>query len=188
MRSAVPLFRTPATPWAMMRSPRRTAAAMPKRSPPLPSIDCRMASTLTGALFSSDEPGGFNRSDFDASIMFCRGRIGLRIGTAPINLLDSSRGMWSIHQPTNCSNRWFYFTGIRLRSNKTVTWHPIPDVLHQAYTDQRSTPNVQLSTLKVQGGERGAVRLRQGYGATGGEESSVTELQRQGMCGRKDEG
>src|SRR5688572_20351658 len=69
MRSAVPLFRTPAAPWAMMRSPRRTAAAMPKRSPPLPSIDCRMASTLTGALSSSDEPGGLNRSDFDVSLM-----------------------------------------------------------------------------------------------------------------------
>src|SRR5438552_9488492 len=80
MRSAVPLFRTPATPWAMMRSPRRTAAAMPKRSPPLPSMDCRMASTLTAASSSSDEPAGLNRSDFDASIMFYRGRIGLEIG------------------------------------------------------------------------------------------------------------
>src|SRR6185436_5678639 len=59
MRSAVPLFRTPAAPWAMMRSPRRTAAAMPKRTPPLPSIACRLASTLTGALssiFLSDRP------------------------------------------------------------------------------------------------------------------------------------
>ena len=113
MRSAVPLFRTPAAPWAMIRSPRRTAAAMPKRSPPLPSIDCRMASTLTGALSSSDEPGGLDRSDFDASIMFYRGRIGLRTETAPINLSDSSRRMWSIHQLTKCSNRWFRFTGYR---------------------------------------------------------------------------
>src|SRR5208283_14444 len=113
MRSAVPRFRTPAAPWAMMRSPRRTAAAMPKRSPPLPSIDCRMASILTGALSSSDEPAGLNRLDFDASIMFYRGRTGLGTGTAPINLLDSSRRMWSIHQPTKCSNRWFRFTGYR---------------------------------------------------------------------------
>src|SRR6266478_4189453 len=80
MRSAVPLFRTPAAPWAMMRSPRRTAATVPKRSAPLPSIDCRMASTLTGALFSSDEPAGLDRSHFDASIIFYRGRIGLRTG------------------------------------------------------------------------------------------------------------
>src|SRR4051812_13163178 len=69
MRSAVPLFRTPATPWAIMRSPRRTAAAMPKRLAPLPSIDSRMASTLTGALSSWDGPAGLNRSDFDASII-----------------------------------------------------------------------------------------------------------------------
>src|SRR5258706_9314234 len=74
MRSAVPLFRTPAAPWAMMRSPRRTAAAMPKRSAPLPSIDCRMASTLTEALSSWDGPADLNRSDFDASIMLYRGR------------------------------------------------------------------------------------------------------------------
>jgi hypothetical protein len=113
MRSAAPLLRTPATPWAMMRSPRRTAAARPKRSLPVPSIDCRMASTLTGALSSSDEPAGLDRLDFDASIMFCRGRTGLGAGTAPINLLNSSRGMWSIHQPTKCSNRWFRFTGYR---------------------------------------------------------------------------
>src|SRR5882724_6823339 len=73
MRSAVPLFRTPATPWAMMRSPRRTAAAMPKRSAPLPSIDSRMASTLTEALSSWDGPADLNRSDFDASIIY-RGR------------------------------------------------------------------------------------------------------------------
>jgi hypothetical protein len=41
-----------------------------------------MASTLTGALSSSDEPGGLNRSDFDVSIMFYRGRTGLGTGTA----------------------------------------------------------------------------------------------------------
>ena len=135
----------------MMRSPRRTAATMPKRSPPLPSIDCRMASTLTGALFSSDEPAGLDRSDFDVSIIFYRGRIGLRTGTAPINLLDSSRRMWSIHQPPKCSNRWFHFTRIRLPSNKTVTWHPVPDMLHQAYTDQyhevRLGANARISAL-----------------------------------------
>jgi hypothetical protein len=45
-----------------------------------------MASTLTGALFSSDEPAGLDRSDFDASIMFYRGRIGLRTGTASTSL------------------------------------------------------------------------------------------------------
>src|ERR1017187_10230939 len=28
-------------------------------------------------------------------------------------LLDSSRRMWSIHQPTKCSNCWFRFTGYR---------------------------------------------------------------------------
>src|SRR6267142_3742894 len=84
MRSAVPLFRTPAAPWAMMRSPRRTAATMPKRSPPLPSIDSRMASTLTEALSSWDGPAGLNRSDFDASIIFYRGRTGLEIGAASI--------------------------------------------------------------------------------------------------------
>jgi hypothetical protein len=72
-----------------------------------------MASTLTGALSSSDEPAGLNRSDFDASIMFYRGRTGLGTRTASINLLDSSRRMWSIHQPTKCSNRWFRFTGYR---------------------------------------------------------------------------
>src|SRR5579859_5223114 len=53
-----------------MRSPRRTAAAMPKRLAPLPRIDCRRASTLTGELSSPDEPAGLKRSDFDASIMF----------------------------------------------------------------------------------------------------------------------
>jgi hypothetical protein len=72
-----------------------------------------MVSTLTGALSSPDEPEGFDRSDFDVSIIFYRGRIGLRTGTAPINLSDSSRRMWSIHQPTKCSNRWFRFTGYR---------------------------------------------------------------------------
>src|SRR2546423_15561814 len=73
MRSAVPLFRTPATPWAMMRSPRRTAATMPKRSAPLPSIVCRMASTLTGALpsiFPAGKPAGLNVSNLGASLMF----------------------------------------------------------------------------------------------------------------------
>src|SRR5438105_4247007 len=84
MRSAVPLLRTPAAPWTMMRSPRRTAATMPKRSAPLPSIVCRMASTLTGALSSWDGPAGLNRSDFDASIVFYRGRIGLGTGAASI--------------------------------------------------------------------------------------------------------
>src|SRR5208282_4835253 len=79
MRSAVPRFRTPAAPWAMMRSPRRTTATMPKRSLPVPSIDCRMASTLTGALSSSDKPAGLNALGFDASIMFNRGQIGLGI-------------------------------------------------------------------------------------------------------------
>ena len=43
----------------------------------------------------------------------------------------------SIHQPTNYSNRWFHFTGIGLRSNKTVTWPPKPDVLRQAHTELR---------------------------------------------------
>src|SRR2546421_5112693 len=73
MRCPVPRFRTPAAPWAMMRSPRRTAAAMPKRSPPLPSIACRMASTLTGALssiFPAGKPAGLNVSNLGASLMF----------------------------------------------------------------------------------------------------------------------
>ena len=146
-----PSLSNPGDTRAMMRSPRRTAAAMPKRSPPLPSIDCRMASTLTGALSSSDEPAGLDRSDFDASIMFYRGRIGLRTGTAPKNLLDSSRRMWSIHQPIKCSNRWLHFTGIRPRSDKTVTWHPNSDALHQVYTIRflfRVSDNAETRRLK----------------------------------------
>src|SRR6185295_14011879 len=95
MRAAFPLFRTPAAPWAMMRSPRRTAATMPKRSAPLPSIDSRMASTLTGALFSSDEPAGLNRSDFDSSIMFYRRRVGLRTGTASILAGESCQSQFT---------------------------------------------------------------------------------------------
>src|SRR5204863_8415746 len=89
MRSALPLFRTPAAPWAMVRAPHRTAAAMPKRSPPLQSIDCRMASTLIGALSSADEPEALNRSDFDASIMLYRGRIDLEPGHQAISWIPA---------------------------------------------------------------------------------------------------
>jgi hypothetical protein len=92
MRSAAPLFQTPAAPWAMMRPPRRTAAAMPKRSFPLPSIACRMTSTLTGALPSPDKPGGLNKSDFDASLILYPGRV--------------------VNPPARkVFERWFRFTG-----------------------------------------------------------------------------
>src|ERR1035437_6060110 len=70
------------------------------------------------------------------------------------HLLDSSRRMWSIHQPTKCSNRWFHFTGIRLRSNKTVTWHPVPDMLHQAYTIQPNQPSARQGQRQPRQSER----------------------------------
>src|SRR5262245_27747025 len=95
MRSALPLLRTPATPWAMMHSPRRTAAAMPKRSLPLPSIDCRMPSTLTGAL-SSDEPGGFKSSDLEASIMVLDPKP--QSNQAPVSIIDGRGNHSRCHQ------------------------------------------------------------------------------------------
>jgi hypothetical protein len=76
----------------MMRSPRRTAAAMPKRSAPLPSIDCRMASTLTGALpsiFPSGKPAELNVSNLGASLMFYSGgKTGLELRERRISFSD----------------------------------------------------------------------------------------------------
>jgi hypothetical protein len=36
--------------------------------------------------------------------------------------------------PQSVRTAGFVLPAIGLRSNKTVTWHPIPDVLHQAHT------------------------------------------------------
>lgn len=111
---------------------------MPKRPAPLPSIDCRRASTLTGAISSPGEPGVFQRSDSDASNMFVRGRIepGIAIAVPVFGGMDHRDDSVCVdeqrcplfcfirdwrHGAQRCSNQRQYSPGVA-RSRRRYSW------------------------------------------------------------------
>jgi len=61
--------------------------------------------------------------------MFYRGRIGLRTGTAPINPRIPAGECGQSTSPQSVRTTGFVLPTIGLRSNKTVTWHPIPSAM-----------------------------------------------------------
>src|SRR5208283_4477307 len=76
--------------------------------------------------------------------------------------------------PQSVRTAGFVLPAIGLRSNKTVTWHPIPDVLHQAHTllcrDWRRSSTALPTTAISIHRDRCATadQGREGLGAAGG--------------------